>query len=127
MRFACAFPLVATMALGAAACAQSYRPIVDMQGVDEARYEADLAECRNYAQQVSPAGDAVSGGLVGGLIGAAVGSAVGAAVGNVASGAVVGGAAGGATGVAAGGSRGYSRQKTVINNCLSGRGYRVLG
>jgi outer membrane lipoprotein SlyB len=35
--------------LGACAGAD-VRPIVDMKGVNEARYENDLAECQNYAK-----------------------------------------------------------------------------
>ncbi|NCX41364.1 MAG: glycine zipper family protein, partial [Burkholderiaceae bacterium] len=39
------------MVLLLAACAGAdVRPIVDMKGVNEARYENDLAECQNYAK-----------------------------------------------------------------------------
>ena len=54
---------IAVLAL--AACAQSYEPIVDMKGVDQARYQQDLAECRTYAEKVSPAGEAATSGVIG--------------------------------------------------------------
>src|SRR5690606_39285529 len=47
--------VLVVVALALAACARSYEPIVDMKGVDQARYQQDLAECRAYAEQVSPA------------------------------------------------------------------------
>src|SRR5882672_7111553 len=52
------------IALGLAACA--YRPIVDPKRSDMARYETDLAECRQIAEQAPGPGT-----------GAAVGAAVG--------------------------------------------------
>ena len=39
------------IALGLAACA--YRPIVDPKRSDMARYETDLAECRQIAEQAA--------------------------------------------------------------------------
>lgn len=102
------------------ACA-SYRPITDMQGVDPAQYERDLAECQRYAEQVSPGGQAVAGAAVGAVLIGAIGGILcgrscaqqGAAIGAVQGGAV--GAADGAGG-----------QIQVIRNCMVNRGYRVL-
>jgi outer membrane lipoprotein SlyB len=104
-----------------------YRPVVDVSGIEPARYEWDLADCQKYADQISPAGEgaagAVIGGVVGGLIGLAVGVAFGVNPGEMAGfGAAVGGVHG-ATSGAAGGARG---QMDIIRNCLVGRGYRVL-
>ena len=42
--------IVAAASLAAASCASSYRPVIDMKGVDEAKFETDLAECRDLAQ-----------------------------------------------------------------------------
>ncbi|HJR21720.1 MAG TPA: lipoprotein, partial [Dongiaceae bacterium] len=54
-----------------AGCAQSYQPVVDTKGHDSARYQQDLFECRQYAEQVSPAGKAAVSGLGGAAAGAA--------------------------------------------------------
>src|SRR5690242_20116685 len=56
-----------------AGCAQSYQPIVDMKGVDEAQYQLDLSECRAYAEEVSPTSQAALGGAGGALLGGALG------------------------------------------------------
>ena len=55
-----------------AGCAQTYQPVVDSKGHDSARYEQDLYECRQYAEQVSPAGKAAVSGLGGAAAGAAL-------------------------------------------------------
>jgi len=109
------------------ACASTYQPVVDMQGVDHYKYQRDLAECRGYAEKVSPFEDAGIGTLLGAAGGAALGAATGAAVGSPASGAALGAAAGGIGGAGYGGLSAAERQKAIINNCLKGRGYKVLG
>ena len=111
-----------------AGCAQTYQPVVDTRGQDSARYQQDLYECRQYAQRVSPAGDAAVGGLTGAAAGAALGAITGALVGGVSagSGAAVGAATGGAVGVGTGAYSGVKDQEQIINNCLRGRGYNVL-
>jgi hypothetical protein len=99
----------------------SRRPVVDMKGVDQAKYEADLADCRKYAEEVGGAGGgAVAGAAVGAGVGYAVGRAVGARNPSAPArgGAVVGGAKG-----AAGGAR---NRHAVVSRCLAGRGYSVL-
>jgi outer membrane lipoprotein SlyB len=111
-----------------AGCAQTYQPVVDTKGHDSARYQQDLYECRQYAEQVSPAGQAAVGGLGGAAGGAALGAITGALVGGVSAGegAAFGAATGGAVGVGAGAYRGIDEQQRVIDNCLRGRGYNVL-
>ncbi len=109
-----------------AGCAQSYQPIVDTKGQDTARYQQDLYECRQYAEQVSPAGNAAVGGLGGAAGGAALGAIVGAITGSAGTGAALGAATGGAVGVAGGAYKGVNDQQRIINNCLRGRGYSVL-
>ena len=68
--------------------------MVDTKGHDSARYQQDLFECRQYAEQVSPAGKAAVSGLGGAAAGAALGAITGALVGGVSagSGAAVGAA-----------------------------------
>jgi len=126
MKPAAMFAVAAILAGGLAGCADTYRPIVDSQGVNQAEYERDLAECREYARRVDPAGSAAEGGLLGGAVGAAVGAVVGALTGNVGRGAAIGAAGGATGGVLRGGIRGGARQKRVLRRCLRGRGYRVL-
>ena len=111
-----------------AGCAQTYQPVVDTKGHDSARYQQDLYECRQYAEEVSPAGQAAVGGLGGAAGGAALGAITGALVGGVSAGegAAFGAATGGAVGVGAGAYRGIDEQQRVIDNCLRGRGYNVL-
>jgi len=105
-----------------AACTTTDEIIIDRKGVDMARYEQDLAECRQYATEVKTgekvARGAASGGVVGGMIGGiATGSTEGAA-----RGAGVGAVTGGARGA----SQGSEEEVSVVKRCLRGRGYRVL-
>jgi Glycine-zipper domain len=133
--------VVVILALCAAACSSD--PIVDMKGVDEERYEQDLAECRQYADQVDvarsagggallgAAGGAAVGAVVGAITGrpgtgAAVGAVVGAITGRPGTGAAVGGGAGGTSGLFAGGASGANKKERIVRNCLRGRGYSVL-
>ena len=106
------------LALLMVGCA-GYRPIVDMKGVDQARYEQDLKECQQYAEQVNVAGETAVGGGIGAVLGGAIG-----AVGSGRAG--TGAAVGAITGAAAGAGGAASGQKQVINRCMTGRGYRVL-
>ena len=108
------------MLFRSSACA--HEPIIDRRGIDEARYEQDLAECRAYAEEVNTAEETAKGGAVG----AAVGGVLGAVIGDR-------GTAGRGAGIGAttGGTRGFSeaeqRKQRVLYRCMAGRGYRVLG
>ena len=105
----------------AVACTTTDEIIIDEKGVDQARYQQDLAECQGYSEQVKTGEKAARGAASG----AAVGGAIGAIVGNsdsAAQGAGVGAVSGGARGL----SRGEQDEIRVVKNCLRGRGYRVL-
>ncbi|MBX6322470.1 MAG: glycine zipper family protein [Rhodospirillaceae bacterium] len=115
-----------TLTLGLVGCAHSYEPMIDTRGVDPARYQADLTECRTYAEQVSPAEEAAGGAAAGAVLGAALGAIAGAFSGSPGTGAGMGAALGGTSGVASGAASGVAGQKEVIRNCLRGRGYSVL-
>src|SRR5687768_13157316 len=100
----------------------AYRPIVDPARSDMARFDSDLAECRQIAEQGPGAG---GGAAVGAVAGYAVGQLAARATGHSAvanevgrGGAVVGGAKG-----AGAGARG---KRAMIRNCLTGRGHAVL-
>ncbi len=108
-----------TTALFLSACA-SYQPVVDMKGVKPEKYQKDLAECQNYAMQVDPANQALAGALIGAALGAAM-------VGSFDDSYALSGAGTGAVaGAAAGTGKGAQDQVTIINNCMKGRGYKVL-
>jgi uncharacterized protein YcfJ len=100
------------------ACARN-QIIIDPAGVDQARYQQDLAECKKIAEQVDQkAGQgAVTGAVISGAIGAILGDRRDAE--RLAG---VGAVSGGASGAA------QTRQEKnmVIKNCLRNRGYKVL-
>ena len=111
---------IAFLPLLVAACTTTGEIIIDTKGVSMARYEADLADCESYAEQV----------LVGqkSARGAASGAVVGGALGEVSNrrdageGAAIGAITGGVRGI----NEGERDQVRVVKNCLRGRGYRVL-
>ena len=112
-------PISGSVLLTACAGAE-VRPIVDMKGVNEARYEKDLAECQGYAKEApgmgSTAAKAAGAGIVvGGLLGLVTGSNTLQSAGT---GAVIGGAGGAYTA--------NESQEAVVKKCLVGRGYKVL-
>jgi outer membrane lipoprotein SlyB len=112
------FPLLLGLLL--AGCA-SHKIIIDKEGVDMAKYERDLAACREYAEEV-PSGEEVGKGAVGGAV---IGGAVGAILGGRRGAETLGGV-GAVTGAARGGGRAEREKEQVVKNCLRGRGYRVL-
>lgn len=118
MRTLTAIPL-SLLLLGG--CTTTDEIIIDKKGVNPAFYEADLADCRRYAEEVQvaekAAKGATTGAVVGGLLGAAVGNSR-----DVQRGAGAGAVTGGAKGL----SQGERDQVQVVKNCLRGRGYRVL-
>ena len=106
--------------IGAAGCAARRADVViDPAGVDMGRYQQDLAQCQQIAQQVRhhAVGGAVGGAVVGGAVGGIVGNGEtaerGAGVGAV-------------LGVARGARATQREKQLVIKNCLRERGYKVL-
>jgi len=102
------------------ACA-SQKIIIDKQGVDLTKYEQDLAECRQYADEVDTASETAKGALGG----AVIGGAVGAILGGSRSAERLGGVAA-VTGAAGGGTSASKEKSQITKNCLRGRGYRIL-
>ncbi len=117
--FSLAIPLIA--ACGSIEDLTGNNPIIDSQGVILAQYDADLAQCEVYADEVAIAqkagAGAVSGAVIGGVFGAVVGNSSTAQ-----KGAGIGAIGGGARGV----GEGIRERERVIKRCLIGRGYRVL-
>lgn len=95
--------------------------IVDTKGVDMSRYEADLADCEAYAEEVMVAEKAAVKGATGAVVGGAVG-----AIFDGSQGARHGAGAGAVLGTVKGASQGLNEQSQVIKRCLRGRGYKVL-
>lgn len=118
--------IIASMIVILSSCT-TYSPIVDTKGIDKAQYDTDLEECRAYADQVDATNEGVTNGAIGAVGGAAVGAILGALGGDAGAGAAMGTAVGGLGGGGIGASKAVDRQKTIINNCLKGRGYRILG
>lgn len=108
------------VALVVTGCA-TYRPVVDMKGVDAARYEQDLAECQQYAQQRDPAAQAAAGAIAGAIFGALIAAAAGSRYDRGASARV-----GAVSGAAGGGAHGAQAQIDIVRTCMRGRGYNVL-
>lgn len=106
----------------------SYSPVVDTQSIsNDAKYDRDVAECRELARSNTDTGKSVAKqGLIGGAIGTGTGTLIGLIAGNtvkgLATGAVIGGVAGGVKG-------GYESEReyeAIFRNCMRGRGYNVL-
>ena len=110
--------LILTLSVYLSSCAD-YRPIVDTQGMDMSNYETDLAQCQQYAEQISTGKDAATGAGIGATVGWALSAVSG---GDNKVGASAGAVAGGASGL----GKSASSQKDIIKRCLHGRGYKVL-
>lgn len=122
--------LGSALLLGACTAQQrAYEPVVDVaaSGRTQHEYRADLAECQALAaQQDSVRGAAVSTG-VGAAAGAATGVLLGTMGGRPAHGLWQGAALGGLGGLGYGAWQGWAGQNRLVDNCLRGRGYSVLG
>ncbi len=116
---------IITAAIALTGCATgntgaSFSPIID--GANPAQAAADLWACQAYARQVEGAADravagAVAGALIGGLLNAALGVK---GQGNEMA------AFGAVTGALEGAGSGAKDQKSIVRNCMAGRGHRVL-
>ena len=108
--------LVTGAVLSGCASQTGWTPTVDTYNDPNAyRISQDMAECKELASHYSggTATETAVGAGVGGLVGAAGGAALGATVG------ALGGAA----------KQGFSAEdkyKSAYNNCMSGRGHRVI-
>jgi outer membrane lipoprotein SlyB len=114
-----ALPAVMVVLAGCGA----HRPVVDPKmSQHPERYESDLAECQQLAEQAPGAG----AGTVGGAgVGAALGAGLAVATGHKN---LVGQAAGGGAvlGGAKGAGAGARERRQIVSNCMKGRGHAVL-
>lgn len=112
--------LIAGLLAGAmlAACAAHPDPIIDMQGVNEAKLATDWAECESYSEEIRIGSGAAKGAAGGAVIGAATGAIGGDAGGGAGYGAIYG--------ATRSGLNADREKQMVFKRCLRGRGYRVL-
>ncbi|MDD2659704.1 MAG: glycine zipper family protein [Methylococcales bacterium] len=106
-----------------------YQPTVDSYNDPNAyRINQDMAECKQLASEASggTAKETAIGAGTGALIGAAGGAIVGAFTGNPGAGAAIGAAAGGFGGGGYQGMSAEQKYKNAYNNCMSGRGHKVV-
>ena len=97
-----------------AGCATTYRPVVDMRGVNPNRYETDLNACRQEASRVDPGASVAVSGLGGAALGAAVGDNRNAA------------GVGALLGMIGGQIASDHAQYTIIRDCMARSGYTIL-
>jgi len=121
--------VVGGILVSACATQTGWRPTVDTYNdPNVSRLEQDYVECEQLARQASggTALEAAKGAGVGALLGAAGGAAIGALTCSAGTGAAIGAAAGGLGG---GAKQGFSAEdafKNAFNNCMIGRGHKVL-
>lgn len=118
---------------------KEYAPVVDNQTeAMQAKYDTDLSACRTLAESVQEAynakadeerGDLIMGAIIGGLVGGVAGAAIGDSSYWTAQGATTGVVAGTAVAATEAEYLGVMQQrggKGVVDECMSGRGHRIL-
>lgn len=133
-------PLVALIAAGLVTAGCAHRPppnphaavlssgvIIDAKGKDRQAVMNDGSECAGIADATNPQGRAVAGAVAGAVIGALFGALLYRSAGlSGNSGATYGAGAGGLGGATGGAASGAQDYKTVIRNCMIGRGHTPL-
>ena len=120
---------IGSILLSACASQGGWTPTVDSYNDPNAyRINQDMAECKQLAGQASggTATETAVGAGTGALLGAAGGAIIGAFTGSPGTGAAIGAAAGGFGGGAYKGMSAEDKYKSSYNNCMSGRGHKVL-
>ncbi len=121
MKRTIAVALCLTLTACAVAPRQDSYSLIDPQGIDMAKYQADYDDCANLANQTDVGDRAAGGAVFGALLGAVIGGALCGR--DCATSTAAWGAAGGAAGGTGGGVR---EQQTTLRACLRGRGYSVI-
>ena len=120
---------IGSILLSACASQGGWAPTVDSYNDPNAyRINQDMAECKQLAGQASggTATETAVGAGTGALLGAAGGAIIGAFAGSPGTGAAIGAAAGGFGGGTYKGMGAEDKYKSSYNNCMSGRGHKVL-
>ncbi len=114
---------IVTLLVACSNMGSQYVPVVDKKGIDENKYQQDLAECQNLSTETEASGASGAKKAAGGAaVGALLGLVGGGNSTNIAQAAGIGGFIGGASGLYSG----NSEKQNIIRRCLSGRGYKVL-
>jgi len=108
--------MIASLALGA--CAAHPDPIIDMQGVNEAKLATDWSQCQQYSEEIHIGTGTAKGAAGGAVVGAASGAISGDASRGAGYGAIYG--------ATRSGLNADRDKQEVFKRCLRGRGYRVL-
>ncbi|SHI24915.1 hypothetical protein [Ferrimonas marina] len=120
--------LVCLIALAASGCAYNQKPVVDLSGVDSARYQQDVTYCQGFAESVDKGESARVAALNGAATWGSTGALYGAledGFGGAGVGVLVGGLLGSVLGAAEGANMATEQQALVLRRCLSDKGYRV--
>jgi outer membrane lipoprotein SlyB len=121
--------IVAATLLSGCYSAGGWTPTVDTYNDPNAyRMNQDMVECQQLASHASggTAKESAIGAGTGALLGAAGGAIIGAFAGNAGTGAAIGAATGGFGGGAYKGLSAEEQYKNAYNNCMSGRGHKVI-
>lgn len=126
--------LTSALLAGCSARTPVLHPDAHAKQVGEAQQRRDIDECKKLADSIIAGAPDVAGGarstVTGGAIGAASGAAGGAIYGNAGQGAAAGAAGGAVAGLFGWLLRPRQPDPTyvsIVNQCLSDRGYRVAG
>lgn len=128
-KFTIGVAAIGGLLLSGCASQTGWTPTVDSYNDPNAfRISQDMAECKQLAEQASggTVKETAIGAGVGGLMGAAGGAAIGAITGSAGTGAALGAAIGGLGGAGKQGLSAEDKYKSAFNNCMSGRGHRVI-
>ena len=120
---------IGSILLTACASQGGWTPTVDSYNDPNAyRINQDMAECKQLASQASggTATETAVGAGTGALWGAAGGAIIGAFAGSPGTGAAIGAAAGGFGGGTYKGVSAEDKYKSSFNNCMSGRGHKIV-
>ena len=101
--------------------------LLDAKGKDREKLAQDGNECAAIAQETAPTDRAVAGAIVGAAAGALLGALVFRGSGLSGNrGATFGAGVGGLSGAGEGAAAGHQDYKTVLRNCMIGRGHMPL-
>ena len=120
---------IGSMLLTACASEGGWTPTVDAYNDPNAgRINQDMAECKQLASQASggTTKETAVGAGTGALLGAAGGAVIGAFTGSPGMGAAIGASTGALGGGAYKGLSAEDKYKNAYNNCMSGRGHKVV-
>ena len=120
--------ICAALSVGCATQPQGHRSLVDTYapGFSHEQYRVDMDQCNSLAAQ-RPVGTSAADGAMGGLlVGALFGAIVGSAYDDTGYGAAYGAVLGTTSGAVQGAASGVETQRSIVRECMRGRGYRVL-